>query len=72
MSAEKKVNGGEEPKSIKDTIMDNPSFNDLTQEDIDEEIVKDLYNQLKPSIAQSYLLEFDDTIGATKIKEGYF
>ena len=35
-------------------------------------IVKDLYNQLKPSIAQSYLLEFDDNIGATKIKEGYF
>ena len=38
----------------------------------DEEIVKDLYTQLEPNIAQSYLLEFDDNIGATKIKEGYF
>ena len=50
------------PKASKQTILLST----------DEEIVKDLYNQLKPSIAQSYLLEFDDTIGATKIKEGYF
>ena len=37
----------------------------------DEEIVKDLYDQLEPNIAQSCLLEFDDNVGATKIKS-YF
>ena len=50
------------PKASKQTILLST----------DEEIVKDLYNHLKPNIAQSYLLEFDDTVGATKIREGYF
>ena len=50
------------PKASKQTILLST----------DQEIVKDLYDQLEPSIAQSYLLEFDDNLGATKIKEGYF
>jgi len=30
---------GEDIKSIKETILDNPNFKDLSQEEIDEEIV---------------------------------
>jgi len=30
---------GEDMKSIQETILDNPSFKDLSQEEIDEEIV---------------------------------
>tara|TARA_Y100000996_G_C22557513_1_gene656101 strand:- start:1277 stop:3235 length:1959 start_codon:yes stop_codon:yes gene_type:complete len=50
------------PKASKQTILLST----------DEEIVKDLYDHLKPNIVQSYLLEFDDNLGATQIKEGYF
>jgi len=38
MSAEKKVNG-DEIKSIEQTILDNPTFQDLSQKEIDKEIV---------------------------------
>jgi hypothetical protein len=41
MSAQKKVNG-DETKSIEQTILDNPSFGDLSPAEIDEEIVSRL------------------------------
>ena len=50
------------PKASKQTILLST----------DQEIIHDLYDHLKPNIVQSYLLEFDDTLGATAIKEGYF
>ena len=50
------------PKASKQTILLST----------DQEIIHDLYDHLKPNIVQSYLLEFDDNLGATTIKEGYF
>jgi DNA sulfur modification protein DndD len=38
----------------------------------DEEITHQRYNTLKPSLAHSYNLEFDESEGATTINPGYF
>jgi DNA sulfur modification protein DndD len=38
----------------------------------DEEINGKYYDTLKKSIGKTYLLEFDDTNGHTKIFDGYF
>jgi DNA sulfur modification protein DndD len=38
----------------------------------DEEIDEKYYEKLKPWVGRSYLLEFDDSIGATRVKPGYF
>ncbi|MBF0355960.1 MAG: DNA sulfur modification protein DndD [Alphaproteobacteria bacterium] len=38
----------------------------------DEEIFGSYYDSLKPWIGRSYELEFDDTLSATTIREGYF
>lgn len=38
----------------------------------DEEIFGRYYDNLKPWIGRSYELEFDDTLAATTIREGYF
>jgi hypothetical protein len=42
MSAQKKING-DEIKSIEQTILNNPSFHDLSATEINEEIVSSLY-----------------------------
>jgi DNA sulfur modification protein DndD len=38
----------------------------------DEEINESYYQKLKPSIAQSYRLEFDEQLGSTQVQRGYF
>ena len=38
----------------------------------DEEIDERYYEQLKPHVGRSYLLDFDDKAGATNVREGYF
>ncbi len=38
----------------------------------DEEIDEKYYEKLKPWVGRSYLLEFDDSIGATRVRPGYF
>ena len=38
----------------------------------DEEIDEKYYEKLKPWVGRSYLLEFNDSIGATQIRPGYF
>ena len=38
----------------------------------DEEIVGTRFKTLKPFIGRSYLLDYDDAIGSTKIVDGYF
>ena len=38
----------------------------------DEEINKKYYEKLKPHVGRTYHLEFNDTIGATQVKPGYF
>lgn len=38
----------------------------------DEEINETYYKKLRPHIAHSYLLEFDDTTGSTSVRRGYF
>jgi DNA sulfur modification protein DndD len=38
----------------------------------DEEIVDSYYQMLKPFITRSYLLAYDEKIGRTMIKRGYF
>jgi DNA sulfur modification protein DndD len=38
----------------------------------DEEINHKYYDELKPFVSQTYHLEYDDTLGASQVKPGYF
>jgi DNA sulfur modification protein DndD len=38
----------------------------------DEEINQKYYDELKPFVSQTFHLEYDDTLGASQVKPGYF